>query len=143
MSSKMLGYTCCEVTLLCYCVICRYCAAGCCSSRCWQAAWHHQHMWHYGWHSWQHCDRQYCCVSRRLSSSVYSYQWRLPEFVRCMANLGEWPQHCSGQAAAGELSVPAGVNQLKILSQHFALLNGCHHCRMPLLTSKTRNVVNA
>ena len=139
MSSNSLAYMRCEVTQVCFCVTCNYCGAGCCPSRCWQAAWHHQHMWHYGRHSWQHCDRQYCCVSRRLSSSVCSYQWRLPQFVCCMANLGEWPQHYTGQAAVGELTISAGFSQhlLNLMAATAAL------SRMPLLASKDCNTVNA
>lgn len=139
MSSIILGLTCCEVTQMCYCVTCQMCAAGCCPSRCWQAAWHHQHVWHYGWHCWQHCDRQYRCISRRLPNSICSHQWRLPQFVCCMADLGEWPQHCTGQAAAGEVTIPAGFSH-NLINLRAATVE---LSRIPFLASKACSMKNA
>ncbi len=49
-----------------------------------------------------------------------------------MANLGEWPQHCTGQAAAGEVTIAAGFSQHVVnLMAAMAALN-----RISLLASK-------
>jgi len=56
-----------------------------------------------------------------------------------MANLGEWPQHCTGQAAAGEVIIPAGSSQhvFNLMAATAAL------SRTPRLVSKACNMVNA